>query len=74
LGVHELSSAQITTPKYSLPRKDKILSLLLENRTDQPWHGLASDAGAGLWYTIDQNDSNKLKSMTAHHHWDKGWN
>ena len=29
------------------------------------WHGLASDEAAALLYTIDINDSNKLKSMTA---------
>ena len=29
------------------------------------WHGLASDESAGLLYTIDISDSNKLKSMTA---------
>lgn len=29
------------------------------------WHGLASDEAAGLLYAIDQNDGNKLKSMTA---------
>ncbi len=29
------------------------------------WHGLASDEAAGLIYTIDINDGNKLKSMTA---------
>ena len=28
------------------------------------WHGLASDESAGLLYTIDIDDSNKLKSMT----------
>jgi len=29
------------------------------------WHGLASDEGAGLLYTVDYNDGYKLKSMTA---------
>ena len=29
------------------------------------WHGLASDEGAGLLYTIDYDDGYKLKSMTA---------
>ncbi|MCJ8296672.1 MAG: PEP-CTERM sorting domain-containing protein [Colwellia sp.] len=29
------------------------------------WHGLASDEFLGLLYTIDLNDSNKLKSITS---------
>jgi hypothetical protein len=28
------------------------------------WHGLASNEGAGLLYTIDMDDSNKLKSIS----------
>ena len=29
------------------------------------WHGLASDESAGLIYTVDISDGNKLKSMTS---------